>query len=167
MLVIPGETRSKNKTRQTYLYRLQIVIWKFHSLGNGIFVTKLTCTKINLINQNRENTKNNLIAVNMNNTSTTQIKINSCRTIQARQPNNRSKHWITIARNKRKIWGFTYSGSCENEEMEPSVKKSASGRVSALPRNLIRRHPCRSSDRRRRLGDTALPRSAARRTKER
>jgi hypothetical protein len=66
-------------------------------------VTKLTCTKINLINQNRENTKNDLIVVNMNNTSTTQIKINSCRTTQARQPNNRSKHWITIVRNKRKI----------------------------------------------------------------
>jgi hypothetical protein len=69
----------------------------------GYTVTKLTGTKINLINHNRENTKNNLIAVNMNNTSTTQIKINSCRTTQVRQPNNRSKHWIIIARNKRNI----------------------------------------------------------------
>jgi hypothetical protein len=35
--------------------------------------TKLTYTKINLINKNRENTWNDLITVNMNNTSTTQI----------------------------------------------------------------------------------------------
>jgi hypothetical protein len=103
----------------------------------------------------------------MNNTSITQIKINSCRTTQARQTNNRYKHWITIVRNKRKIWWSTYSGSYENKVMEPSVKKSASGHLSALPRNLIHRHPCRSSDRRRRLRDTVLPRSAARRMKER
>jgi hypothetical protein len=44
------------------------------------FVTKLIDSKINLINQNRENTKNDLVAVNMNNTSTTQIKTNSGRT---------------------------------------------------------------------------------------
>jgi hypothetical protein len=61
-------------------------------------VKKLTGIKINLINQNRENTKNDLIVVNMNSISTTQIKINSCRTTQVRQPNNRSKHWVTIAR---------------------------------------------------------------------
>jgi hypothetical protein len=66
-------------------------------------VIKLTCTKINLINQNRESTKNELITVNMNNTSTTQIKINPCRTTHARQPNSRSKHWITIGRNKGMI----------------------------------------------------------------
>jgi hypothetical protein len=103
----------------------------------------------------------------MNNRSTTQIKINSYRTTQERQLNDISKHWNTIVRKKRKIWGFTYNRSCENEEMEPSVKKSASSRVSALPRNLIRQHPCRSSDHQRGLGDTALPRSAARWTKER
>jgi hypothetical protein len=40
-----------------------------------------------------------------------------------------------------------------------------SGRASALPRNLIRRHQV--SDHQRRFGDTALPRSAARRTRER
>jgi hypothetical protein len=103
----------------------------------------------------------------MNNISTTQIKINSCRTIQARQLNNRSKHWITIVRNKRKIWGSTYSGSCTSEAMELSVKKSTNGRVSALSRKLIRRHPCRSLDRQCRLKDTALSRSAAWQTKER
>jgi hypothetical protein len=102
----------------------------------------------------------------MNNISTTQIKINSCRTTQTRQPNNKSKHWSTIVRNKRKIWGFTYSGSYKNKEMEPSVKKSASGRASALPKNLIRWHWCKSSDRQCRLEDTALPRSAAWQTKE-
>jgi hypothetical protein len=52
-------------------------------------------------------------------------------------------------------------------EMEPSVKMSAGSRASAHPRNLIRWHPCRSSDRRHRLEDTALPRSATRRMKER
>jgi hypothetical protein len=124
-------------------------------------VTKLTSTNINLINHNRENTKNDLIVVNLNNNSTTQIKIKSCRTTQARQANNRSNHWITITRNKRKIWGSTYSGSRKNKEMEPSVKKSVSGCVSALPKYLIHQHPCRSSDRRHRLGDTTLPRSVA------
>jgi hypothetical protein len=48
---------------------------------------------------------------------------------------------IITVRNKRKIWWFTYRGSYKNKEIEPSVKKS----VSALPRNLIRRHLCRSS----------------------
>jgi hypothetical protein len=56
------------------------------------FVTKLTSPKINLMNQNKENTKNGLVAVNKNNTSTTHIKTELCRTTQAREPNNRSKH---------------------------------------------------------------------------
>jgi hypothetical protein len=85
-------------------------------------VTKLTGPKINFINQNRKNAKNNLVAVNMNNASTTQIKINSCKTTQARQPNKRSDHWITIAGIKRKIYGFTYSGCCANGVLKPSVK---------------------------------------------
>jgi hypothetical protein len=67
-------------------------------------VTKLTCSKINLINQNRENIKkNDLVAVNMNNTRTIQININLCKTTHARQLNNRSNHWITIVRIKRNI----------------------------------------------------------------
>jgi hypothetical protein len=110
----------------------------------------LTGLKINLINQNRENTYEDLIVVNLNNTRTTQIKINSCRTTQPRQPNNRSKHWITLR--KREDLS-TYSGSYKNEVMEPSVKKSVSSHASALPRNLIRRHLCRSSDRQRWLRD--------------
>ena len=45
--------------------------------------------------------------------------------------------------------------------------QTASGRADALPRNLIRRHPCRSSNYRRWFGDTALPQPVARRTKGR
>jgi hypothetical protein len=56
-------------------------------------VIKLVCTKINLIDQNNENTKNVLTVDNMNNTSTAQTKIHSCR----------SKQCITIVRNKRMI----------------------------------------------------------------
>jgi hypothetical protein len=87
-------------------------------------VTKLLGTKINLINQNIENVKNDLVSVNMNNTSITQIMINSYKTTYARQPNKRSDHWIIIARIKNKICGFTYSGSCANEVLKPSVNMS-------------------------------------------
>jgi hypothetical protein len=86
------------KKQQWLLPELAMVI---NEIQIHFYVKKLTGTKINLINQNRENIKNDLIVVNMNNKSTTQIKINSCRTTLVRQPNNKSKHWVTIARNRR------------------------------------------------------------------
>jgi hypothetical protein len=58
---------------------------------------------------------------------------------------------------------------CENQKKDLMIylqwnrrcRKSVSGRASALHRNLIHRHPCRSSDLRCRFKDTTLPRSAA------
>jgi hypothetical protein len=78
----------RRRGKETDLLVVTFSISKLSRKGQSILrVTKLIDSKINLINQNRENTKNDLVAVNMNNASTTHIKINSYNTTQARQQN--------------------------------------------------------------------------------
>jgi hypothetical protein len=113
---------------------------------------KLTMPKINFIMQHK--TKN---PDNIDNIRTKQIWTISTRLTHKRRIDNGSNYKTVIAINWKSK--FTHS------DFHECWRRTRTDVREALPRNLIRRHLCRSSKYQRWFGDTTLLWSAARQTK--
>jgi hypothetical protein len=131
--------------------------WRVGVRGAGC-VGKLTEPKINLIMQHK--TKNSdLLTDNIHVIRTEQIWTISTRLTHKRRIDNESNHKTVITTN----WNCRFT----HGDFHEFCRETRADVCEALPRNLIRRHPCRLSKRRRWFGDTALPWSATRQTKGR